>query len=395
MSEYLHFFEASGHRTAVVLPFELEELLAEWAALRTRMIRRISPDFTREEWGYLVAFLDPENLRSAFVQAFGMPCERSSGRANALARPRGSIALWLPNNVSLLGPLTVILLSLTGSHIRVKGGSRSEDLVGAFLRYLREHAQAGILTEYLDAYVTHEVFGRDDPRNAELAAHANMRVVFGSDRAAAAVHALPHPLASVGFSFSDRRSEVWVETDALTDEVLSALIKVFAVYGQAGCTSPGRVVVLDRPQADAVALRDRLCALWPHTLSRPIAPHLASQNVMARQWAAALGWDAALAAGHHAVLAAGGYEFPPIPAPLLLPIVAAPLEEAIACLPPNVQTVGRAVLEPDAPKWLSVLARTKIKRFVPIERMHHFSSVWDGERFWQQAFEMVQIGAER
>jgi hypothetical protein len=57
--------------------------------------------------------------------------------------------------------------------------------------------------------------------------------------------------------------------------------------------------------------------------------------------------------------------------------------------------VGRAVLDPDAPKWLDVLARTKIKRFVPIERMHHFGSVWDGERFWQQAFEMVQIGAER
>jgi hypothetical protein len=395
MSEHLHYFEESGRRTAVVLPFELDNLLAEWAALRTRMIRRISPDFTREEWGYLVAFLNPDNLRGAFIEAFGMPCETTGGHASALARPRGSIALWLPNNVSLLGPLTVILLSLTGSHIRVKGGSRSEDLVDAFLRYVREHAHAGILTEYLEARVTHEVFGRDDPRNAEMAAHASMRVVFGSDRAAAAIHALAHPLASVGVSFSDRRSEVWVETDALTDEVLSALIKVFAVYGQAGCTSPGRVVVLNRPQADAVALRDRLCALWPHTLSRPIAPHLASQNVMARQWAAALGWDAALASGHHAVLAAGSYELPPVPAPLLLPIVAAPLEEAIACLPPNVQTVGRAVLEPDAPKWLSVLARTKIKRFVPIDRMHHFGSVWDGERFWQQAFEMVQIGAER
>lgn len=395
MSDHLHFFEASGRRTVVVLPFVLDELLAQWATLRTRMIRRISPDFTREEWGYLIAFLDPERLRGAFVEAFGTPCDTADGRASALARPRGSIALWLPNNVSLLGPLTVILLSLTGSHIRVKGGSRSEDLVGAFLRYVREHAPASILTEYLDAGVTHEVFGRDDPRNAEMAAHASMRIVFGSDRAAAEIHALMHPLASVGFSFSDRRSEVWVESAALTDEVVSALIKVFAVYGQAGCTSPGRVVVLDRPQADGVALRDRLCALWPHTLSRPIAPHLASQNVMARQWAAALGWDAALAAGHHAVLAAGSYELSSIPAPLLLPIVTAPLEEAITHLPPNVQTVGRAVLDPDAPKWLNVLARTKIKRFVPIERMHHFGSVWDGERFWQQAFEMVQIGAER
>ncbi len=391
--EHTYFFESPAGNSAVNLPYDLDALLADFAALRSHMVRRISPDFTREEWAYLVGFLSSENLLAAFTQAFGERCNDPSNRVTMLARPRGPVALWLPNNVSLLGPLTLLLLLLSGNPIRVKGGSRSEDLVGSFLAYVREHAAPGALTEHLDRAVTHEVFDRDDPRNREMAAESKMRVVFGSDRAAEAVHALPHPLDSVGVSFSDRRSEVWVEPRALTDETLTALIKVFAIYGQAGCTSPGRVVVLDAPRSAATALRDRMLALWPRVLSRDVAPHLASQNVMARQWAAALGWDATLASHNHAVLAVGDYALPPVPSPLLLPIVAAPLEEAVAHLPPNIQTLGQGVVEPDDARWLRVLARTRIKRFVPIERMHHFGGLWDGEQFWKEAFELVQVGA--
>jgi hypothetical protein len=94
------------------------------------------------------------------------------------------------------------------------------------------------------------------------------------------------------------------------------------------------------------------------------------------------------------VLAVSGYDLPPIPAPFLLPIVAAPLEEAIAHLPPNIQTLGHLVRDASDPRWLGLLARTTIKRFVPVERMHHFGSVWDGYAFWRQAFELVEIGAE-
>lgn len=395
-AEHIHYFAAPQGATAVVLPFSLEELLEGWGSLRSKMIRRPSPAFSRDEWAYLITFLDPAHLRAAFSDTFGEAvADPGDRRLNQLARPRGPIALWLPNNVSLLGPLTMILLSLTGNPIRVKGGSRSEDLVSALLSYVLEAAPDSPLAVYLARTVRHEVFDRHDPRNAEMAAEARVRVVFGGDAAAQQIHALPHPVDSVGFSFADRRSEVWMEREAITDDALIALIKVFMIYGQAGCTSPARVVLLDQPPESALELRERLLALWPQARVRAVAPHLASENIMERQWAAALGWDAVPVSANQAVLLTGDYALPPIPSVLCLPIITAPLDEAIAHLPPNIQTLGYAACDPTSPRWAQVLARTTIKRFVPIERMHHFGITWDGVAFWRQAFETVEIGASR
>ncbi len=392
----LHYFAASQGATAVVLPFALGELLEWWGALRTHMIRRTSPAFSRDEWAYLITFLDPVHLRAAFSDTFGDPVADPDGlRLTRLARPRGPVALWLPNNVSLLGPLTLILLSLTGNPIRVKGGSRSEDLVSAFLGYIHDTVPGSPLADYLAHTVRHEVFDRHDPRNADMAAEAQVRVVFGSDEAAQRIHALPHPVGSVGFSFSDRRSEVWLEPEAVSDDVLVSLIRVFMIYGQAGCTSPARVVLIDQPPTAALELRERLLRLWPQARVRTVAPHLASENIMARQWAAVLGWDARLAPMNQAVLLAGDYQLPAIPSVLCLPLITATLREAAGQLPGNIQTLGYAVRDPATPRWVEMLARTTIKRFVPLDRMHHFGTTWDGAAFWSQAFEMVEIGASR
>jgi hypothetical protein len=45
-----------------------------------------------------------------------------------------------------------------------------------------------------------------------------------------------------------------------------------------------------------------------------------------------------------------------------------------------------------AERWLKIVAASGIKRFVPIGRMHHFGSLWDGEQFWRQCFEEVEFG---
>jgi len=392
MSSHLHYFGMANGCTAVALPFPLEQVMEQWGQLRLCMVRELPPPFIRDEWGYLIAFLDRENLQGAFTQSFGDPVATMTGPIRIMERPRGLVAVWLPNNVSLLGPLTMVLLSLTGNPIWLKGGTQSEDMSGAFLAFARQRLPSGPLKKFLIEQVRHDVFDREDPRHREMAAKAQMRIVFGSDAAAEAIHDLPHPVGSVGFSFIDRRSEAWIEKGATTDALLRDLIKVFAIYGQAGCTSPRRVVLLVNCPSEAVDLRDRLANLWPHVVQRQPAMHIASENIMAWQWAAALGWDARLTQQHGAVLAAGRIEFPEFNASMCLRIVSGSAEQALESLPRNIQTVGYGLAHPGQPAWLDLLAHSGIKRLVPIPKMHQFGPVWDGHGFWRQAFEEIEIG---
>ena len=388
----LNYFESSVGSLAVALPFDLDAVISVWVDLRPKMIRGPDERFTRDEWAYLLTFLDQANLRFPFGRHFGTPQDAPSGRPVSLLRPRGPVAIWLPNNVSLLGPLSLILLSLTGNELRIKGGSRAEDLTGAFLDYVLANLGDGALKSHLAEKVRYERFEREDPRHAELAATARVRVVFGSDEAAEAVDRLPHPIDSVGCYFTDRRSEAWLDAEEPSDRVLSTLLQIFAVYGQTGCTSPARVVLLDGDAASAAGVRDRLVELWPKVLKRDPPPHLASENVMARQLAAALGWDAVLAPRHGAVLACGSPELPPVPSTLLLTVVPATLERAVATLPENIQTIGYATYGPPPAAWLELLTTGAVKRLVPLGRMHRFGPVWDGRAFWYECFEQVELG---
>lgn len=391
MSDEIHFFETPGRATAVALPFRLDDYFHDWAQLRGCMVRQIPTSFSRDEWAYLIAFLDSANLLSIFTQTFGPRVGSPASPVRGMARPRGPVAVWLPNNVSLLGPLALVLLSLTGNPLRLKGGTQSEDLTGAFLAFAIAQLPEGPLRTYFQDQVRYAVFERNDARNKEMAASAQVRIVFGSDLAAEAIHALPHPIESTGFSFVNRRSEAWIGKGALNEGLLRDLIKVFAIYGQAGCTSPQRVVMLGATVEEAISVRDQIIRLWPKTIQGPPAMHVASGNIMARQWAAALGWDAQLTTQHAAVLAAGDFNLAEFVTTMGLMIVAGTVEEAAASLPPNIQTLGYALTAPTEMNWLKLLARTQVKRFVPIAQMHHFGPVWDGQDFWRQTFEHVQI----
>ena len=390
MSESFHYFQSSSGAVAVALPFELFGFINGWEGLRAQMIKEMPAEFARDEWAYLISFLDSHNLHSVFQQSFGTSQKSTEQPVRMLLRPRGRVAIWLPNNVSLLGPLTLILMSLTGNPLSLKGGSQSEDLAGAFLVFARQHAR-GSLKTYLQEQVSHSVFERDDPKNRAMASEAMMRIVFGSDAAAEAVHALPHPLGSIAFSFVDRRSEAWLEKGGFAPAALADLLKVFAIYGQAGCTSPRRVVLLGGQSEDAVELRDQLVELWPQVIKRPPAPHLVSANLMASQWAKAEEWNARLTQNYGAVLLAGSMENREIPGMMTLSILSASLEKAKASLSANIQTIGYALKNPQDKKWIECVAGSGIRRFVPIASMHHFGPVWDGQAFWQQGFEMVEI----
>jgi hypothetical protein len=150
-------------------------------------------------------------------------------------------------------------------------------------------------------------------------------------------------------------------------------------------------VLLDGDGPSATRLRDRLIDLWPVTFARDPPMHIASGNLMARQWAATLGWDAEITARNGAVIACGDLNLDGCDAPMLLTVVPATVEQAEASLPENIQTIGHALEEPGSDRWLQVLSRTRIKRFVPLGRMHHFGVLWDGWEFWRQLFEAVEI----
>jgi hypothetical protein len=394
MSEHLQGFSGSdGSGVKVLFPVAPRLLIEDWTSLQSSMVKTMPASFTRDEWAYLISFLSPENLWRPFRESFGQESADGAVRkAASLYRPRGPVGLWLPNNVSLLGPLTMILLSLTGQRMDIKVGSRSADLTSAFVEFVLSKLKPGPLATLLRTELHCATFPRTDARNARMAAESKVRIVFGGDAAAEAIDRLPHPPGSAGYYFVDKRSEAWLEAAALSDEALTTLIKVFTIYGRAGCTSPRRVVIFGAKPAELAAIRQRLFALWPKAWPRKPAMHIASENIMARQWAAALGWDAATAPNDAATLCIGGAELQEIDSLMFLPLATGEREAVTANLPANIQTVGHALAAPPSAAWLAAIARTGIKRFVPLGQMHHFGPTWDGYEFWKGLFERVEVG---
>jgi acyl-CoA reductase LuxC len=381
MSE-IHFV-AGERRSALLLPFDLDQIVSDWSALRRRMIRSKPADFTRLEWAYLIEFLDPEALAGVFGQSFGQRVATGSP-PDVVLRPGGLVAAWLPNNVSLLGALTLILLTLTGNPLRMKAGSRGGDLTRLFLDYALENLESGPLRDHLSANVSADAFPRTDSRNAEWAAAARCRLAFGSDEAVAAIHALPHPLDSVGFSFGHRESEAWLEPSACDDQTLTSLLKVFDVYGQAACTSPGRVALLDASREDALAFRERLLALWSGLFPRPPEMAVSSSAILDHQWSAALGWESRLAHLHGAAFAVGRPGLRRPAGQRLLCVVPLSLAEALESLPERIQTVGHGL----SAQRRSALPPELAQRGVA--DMHRFGPTWDGQAFWRQTFAAME-----
>ena len=392
MSDKLHFFVQQDRCTAAALPFNLTERSEHWAGLRREMVRAVPKPFARDEWAYLVSFLDESNLRRPFLETFGEQIQKGL-TPDVLLRPRGTIAIWLPNTVSLLGPLTLILASLSGAPLWFKAGSQADDLTTAFLDYALRHLPAGALAYYLREQVRVDHADRHSPVNAEMASTAKVRVVFGSDAAVAAIHQLPHPADSVAISFGNHCSEAWIELEALSDEQAMVLIRVFAIYGRAGCTSPRRVVVLGGSDADARELQQRLVELWPKAVRADLPMHVASMNIMEAQLGNAQGWHSALAPRNAAVVVTGPSGLVEPTGLMSLAVVPATPAEAVAALPPNIQSVGHCLRQPEDPAWLELVAASTIKRFVPLAAMHHFGPVWDGSNFWRQFFEEVVLRA--
>jgi hypothetical protein len=285
----------------------------------------------------------------------------------------------------------LVLVSLSSNPLRIKIGAKGQDLVRPFLEFARAHLGDGPLLRYLTEQVVVDQFVREEARNREMSEQASVRIVFGTDEAVAGVDALPHRAGSTLIGFGDHQSQAWLEPARVTDELATLLARVFAIYGPAGCTSPRIALVIGGTTDDARSLRDRLLNLWPKVLPRDVTGHVASQNAMARQWAAATGWDAVLTPRNAAVLAIGNAGQDLVGGPMTLHIAAASVDQAVQQLPRNIQTIGHALRDASDAVWMNVLARTAIKRFVPLGQMHFFGPLWDGIGFWRQLFEEVEV----
>ena len=388
---HCHDFQAPGKHTRVLLPFSLKEILEAYGKLRAIMVRNVPNEFPRDEWAYLLTFLDPKSLEKNFIETFGHPVKEPR-TPNEYARPRGQIALWLPNNVSLLGPLMLVMASLSGNAISVKKGSGVDDLASVFRDYVCRHGGHNCLTRYFSNSVEILSMTRDDPRQEKLSQTARVRMVFGSDLGTKAVAALDHQPDSLTFSFIDHSSEAWIVKGYANQQVLAQLIKVLVIYGKGGCTSPQRLIAVNYNVKEALELRDSIREIWSHAISDDVSPHLASENVMAYQWARAAGWDAELVDRNKGVVGVGSYELPPFSSFLSLPIIPTSFEAACEHIPHNIQTIGNVGIESMEGALETIVEKSSVKRVVPIGSMHHFSSSWDGMPYWKDFFERVEMG---
>jgi hypothetical protein len=373
-----------------MLPFNIPSIIEDWTKLRKAMIFSIPEQFNRNEWAYLISFLDAQNLHRIY-HTLGKFTDNPEKEINFLILPRGITSLWLPNNISMLGPLMLIILSMSGNVVRIKTGSKSQDLVTAFIHFVNEHITDGQLKEYLNSKVRISSFDRTDQRNIEMADESQVRIVFGSNEAAHAIDCLPHPVNSIGIYFTDKQSQIWLDKDALTEDTIDNIIKIFEIYGQAGCTSPRKLIIIDGNEEDTLELKNRIIKRWPKIILRKQAQHIASSNIMAKQLGAVLGWDTELTENNGAVIAAGNFKLPSFSSFMLLPIMFGSLEETVQNCPDNIQTIGHNFSKSKIDYILSKIQNIKAKRLVPISMMHDFGPIWDGYEFFRQLFEVIEV----
>ncbi len=383
----LHF-EKDGRVLSIEPSADIDAIIRDWDSLRSHMVRDLPDEFTRDEWAYLIGFVSERELTSIYQDTFGSRSEGITSGGEVI-EPRGNVALWAPNNVSLLAPLTMILVSITGNDLRVKGGSSSKNLITPLVDWIVQKNPSGPLTKWLQNCLSVEVFDRSSPLNEELSMWADVRMVFGSDAACRGVNSLPTSASTSTYLFSDRVSHCWADVGALDRTRLDGLLKVFRIYGSRGCTSPRSLTLIGADSLERDEMASRILNQWQATMRSDVEMHVASQNVLSAQICRIEGWDVDIAARNSAVLARGPNSLGAPSGDFTMGMTTATLEEAVANLPGNIQTIGHIAGEGELEMWRRVCRDAGVLRFVPVEEMHHFGPVWDGMDYWRGMFTEV------
>jgi hypothetical protein len=179
---------------------------------------------------------------------------------------------------------------------------------------------------------------------------------------------------------------MWCTVEAMDQLQIDTLIKVFSIYGTAGCTSPRIVNILDGSPEDRLTLAERIALRWPSIVRADVEMHNASQNILSAQTARARGWETILLERNSAVIAVGDSELEMPDGLFTMVVTSNSVDRAIAELPQEIQTIGYALSPNLLQPIKELINETHVKRFVPVNEMHHFAPIWDGMNYWKGMF---------
>jgi len=354
-------------------------------------LERLSQVLSGDAAGELAAlgfWLRPAHLRKVIDDY------RATLPATQRVKPRGRVLHIAPGNVDSLFVYTWALSLLCGNAnlVRVSGqrGPSTERLLHIMRDLAAEFPQLAAANRMVS-------YPADDELTAELSAHADLRVLWGSDRTLAHLRSLPLSPTALDLAFGDKVSACVIVAESyleLPDDKAARLAWAFYAdtypFDQQGCSSPLEVLFVGSRGEEAAALFwERLTAELARRGHRDAGPLVMDKLVLAAQRA----WRQPPAT----VACGPGPDRPTVirRAPNEPPLrgVGGMFGEVLLerpedlHLPPNCQTLTHFGLAAEQKEALI----DRVDRLVPIGQALVFAPVWDGHVLFDYLLRRVQV----
>jgi len=324
------------------------------------------------------------------------------GKAFFQAFPVGIVGHWPAGNIQIQPFLSLICTLLGGNSCLVRIPTGIVDEARLLCRALKEADVDGRVSSRV-ALVS---FGSEQRECHEaMARNVDGAMIWGGEEAVLNVRSLPFPHWAKLAVFGPRVSVAMFDAGVCEDDQIRAawcrrLTRDVWQFDQQACSSPQVLFVETSSGAIIQSLLDDLKRAFeeenrahPRTM---IEPALTSMIVNARaMWV--MGNDGRTASypiGPCWTLLTGPFEgrLPePIQGRTLYVLQVENLEDAIACLDGNVQTLGVGMVDTAKELALANLGgRRGLDRIVKIGRMHAFDSPWDGQELIKPMVRLVR-----
>jgi hypothetical protein len=330
----------------------------------------------------------------------------SAGRPARIRAPRGLVVHFPPTNVDTIFVYSWAMAALAGNHNVIRLSGRAGAAAQAILEALAETAvEAHPAIAETQRIVTYD---HDDATTAALAAAADVRVLWGGDRAVNELRRFQlQPLAR-DVAFPDRSSFAAISVvgwEASSPEQRAAAADAFANdlfwFDQAACSSPRAIVWVGAPEAAGRA-REEFAA----NLDRAIAargwhvdPAMAVEKRVATSVLAASGAATAVTFRGNAIADIELRSLGDLPrtwlgAGTIAHVVVDALSELTPAIERRDQTLSHfGFRKEELEGFADALAGRGIDRIVPFGQALSFAEVWDGLDLLQEFTRIVTIHA--